>query len=118
MIVDGAIKAGECPIHGVRFNCGACPCRGCELWVARSPHDGLWRVSTPELRIARAVAHQVFDRLWRDLHWTRGQAYEWMAFELGIPAQHAHIGHLSLPGCRELVRAVTRTAPRRVVRVG
>lgn len=60
----------------------------------------------PDTRRARSAAHAAFDPLWRDGTMTRGEAYAWLASELGIDRKRCHVGMMSAVDARRVVAAV------------
>lgn len=57
---------------------------------ARSPHPD------PEVRKARVEGHEVFDMLWQDGGWSRGQAYRWLGEQMGYTF---HFGESGADDC-------------------
>jgi hypothetical protein len=86
-------------------------CQPCQAWVGCHPGTitPLGRLANAELRAAKQVAHTAFDPLWRPgrsrRHESRRQAYAWLAKELGIPRDEAHIGMFDVDLCRRTVKA-------------
>ncbi len=90
-------------------------CRPCEAWVgvhANSPrYLPLGRLADAELRKAKAAVHATFDPLWqRKLIRTpgvkkraRGDGYQWLADQLGIPFEQCHIGMFDIETCKRVV---------------
>jgi hypothetical protein len=62
----------------------------------------------PETRTARNAAHRVFDPLWRDGAMSRGEAYAWLASELGLDRKRCHIGMMTAAEARRVVAIVRR----------
>lgn len=60
-----------------------------------------------ETRLLRQRAHLSFDRIWRRGHMTRAQAYAWLARQLKVPPQKAHMGQMTDHG---LLRKVVRVS--------
>lgn len=71
--------------------------------------DGLWTEAEDDVledfdwhaldnpRVTRALkakAHKAFDRLWQSRRMTRGQAYKWLAHELGLRYDQAHMAQM------------------------
>jgi len=56
-----------------------------------------------ETREARIEAHRSFDYLWKDNGATRGQAYAWLAKQLGLSKSRCHIGEFDEEQCRRVV---------------
>lgn len=84
------------------------PCRayvGCHRYGV-GYGDGtrpLGRLANAELRIAKKTAHGVFDQIWKSGRMTRSAAYKWLAGELGIPCNEAHIGEFDVPMCNRVM---------------
>lgn len=50
------------------------------------------------------VANKVFDAFWKGQHMTRSRAYKWLAEQLDIPREDAHIGGFEMDTCEKLIR--------------
>lgn len=50
----------------------------------------------PEVRKARIEGHEVFDMLWQDGGWSRGQAYRWLEEQMGY---EFHFGEAGAEQC-------------------
>ena len=59
-----------------------------------------------ETRKKRIQAHKVFDKLWRSGEISRSEAYKFLQKTLHLPAKDAHISHLSIDECDELIHQV------------
>lgn len=87
-------------------------CRPCDAWVGCHP-DGkpLGRLANAELRRAKIAAHAAFDPLWKakmvaanvPKRYARGLAYAWLAEQLNLPVQEAHIGSFDVILCQRVV---------------
>lgn len=62
----------------------------------------LGRLANEDLRKAKSLAHRAFDRIWRDGHMTRRQAYAWLAEQLDLPGHLTHIGMFDLKMCAKV----------------
>lgn len=62
------------------------------------------RLANAELRKAKQHAHAVFDPIWREHGTSRRDAYRWLAKQLGIPFEQAHIGEFDVATCRRVVK--------------
>ena len=75
-------------------------------------HEGtrvpLGYMADAETRLLRMKAHEVFDPLWQHKLVTRDAAYDWLARQLGIPDNAAHIGRLSKPQLEAIIRKASR----------
>lgn len=63
------------------------------------------KLAKRELRQARIDAHRWFDAIWKQTELTRGQAYAWLAKQLGLSKQRCHIGNFDEEQCRRVVTA-------------
>ena len=48
---------------------------------------------------ARIAAHSAFDPLWEQFGWTRSDAYEWLADQLGIAKPDCHMLYFDEETC-------------------
>lgn len=83
------------------------PCRahvGCHRDSDALP---LGRFANAELRAAKRIAHAAFDPLWKEFGMRRGDAYSWLAEQLGIPGAKCHIGMFDVDQCRQVQKVAT-----------
>ena len=116
--VPKTVEDLKCP------NCGAPlafkqskfgPFYGCSTWRStgckgsvRANADGS-PVGLPvdeETKRARMDAHDVFDQLWKGGRMSRNQAYYWLARQMGLPHEKAHMGLFSKEECQRVVELV------------
>lgn len=64
----------------------------------------LGRLADETLRKAKSQAHRVFDRIWRENHLSRPQAYAWLSRQLGLTPAMTHIGMFTVAQCQEVER--------------
>jgi hypothetical protein len=85
-------------------------CRQCRAWVGCHPGTSrpLGRLADAELRAAKAAAHLAIDPIWQSGEMTRGEAYKWLASQIGIHRRSCHIGEFSLEQCRRTLAALSR----------
>lgn len=57
-------------------------------------------------RRMRKLAHSVFDPLWKCGEMTRGDAYTWLAEQMGIPHDQCHIGMFDAEQCQRVIHLV------------
>jgi hypothetical protein len=57
----------------------------------------LGKPADADTRAARIEVHALFDRLWKEEHMNRHQAYRWLAKQFNAP--EVHIGEFSLQDC-------------------
>jgi hypothetical protein len=55
---------------------------------------------TDDVKMARVMAHNTFDKLWKSGHMSRSQAYAWLAFEMQLSKDQAHIAKFNVQQCR------------------
>lgn len=83
-------------------------CAPCDAYVGCHPTgDGkkpLGRLADKELRRAKSDAHAAFDPLWRGGSMSRHQAYKFLAQEMGLPKDKAHIGMFDVAKCKRVVQ--------------
>jgi hypothetical protein len=63
-------------------------------------------------KAARVRAHDAFDAMWKGMGMRRDDAYRWLSKQLGLTAEEAHIGRLSIAQCEKLIAAVDATLAR------
>lgn len=94
---------------------------GCSMWFAthcpgtHSAHPDGAPMGTPAnqaTKAARIRAHDAFDRMWRGMGMCRDDAYRWMAKQLGLSYDEAHIGLFNVIQCEKLIAAVEDTLAR------
>lgn len=70
----------------------------------------LGRLATKELRVWKMKAHEAFDPLWKSREMKRGDAYGWLAGELGIRVEKCHIGMFDEAMCGRVIEACATRA--------
>ena len=82
------------------FQCQNCNARvGCHKGTTRP----LGNVANETLRLKRMETHQVFDAFWKSQGMTRTQAYKWLAQQMGLPENKAHIGGFEMDQCQQVI---------------
>jgi hypothetical protein len=87
-------------------------CRPCRAWVG--VHKGtvkpMGRLANEELRYWKKEAHASFDPLWQakvNQGWrkvkARNTTYEWLAKEMKLPIEYAHIGMFDVNQCKKVI---------------
>ncbi|MBR4122175.1 MAG: hypothetical protein IKR06_02690 [Erysipelotrichaceae bacterium] len=95
------IKANEGDISKARSRYRCPKCRMSVMTHPGTPIP-LGDMANAKIRSERILLHEKFDRLYVKMHWSRKEAYEWMARNLGIPPERAHISMLTEEECEEL----------------
>lgn len=84
-------------------------CAPCKAYVGCHPttEEPLGRLADAELRKAKIEAHAAFDPLWMHTfsRMSRGEAYAWLAAQLGVSKNECHIGMFDVDTCRRVVEA-------------
>ena len=84
-----------------------CDDPGCDGSVGCTPGGEIHGVpGDSKVKKARIEAHAVFDRLWKEGHFTRGSAYAEVGSKMGI--NPLHMGDLDAAQCREVIKIVNR----------
>lgn len=80
-------------------------CRPCHAWVGCHPGTTtpLGRLANKALRRARNRAHAAFDPIWKEGLMKRGDAYAWLADQLGIERKDCHIEMFDNAQCERVV---------------
>ena len=82
------------------YQCQNCNARvGCHKGTTRP----LGNVANEVLRLKRMEAHRVFDALWKGGRMTRTGAYRWLAGELHLRSERAHIGGFEMDQCQKVI---------------
>lgn len=83
----------------------ACEDPGCDGSIGCNSDGSIHGIpGDSKTKQARIDAHEVFDKLWKDGHYTRGGAYRVMARKMGVAI--LHIGELEEDDCRKLIDLV------------
>ena len=72
-------------------------CNDCKAMVGvhEATNQPLGLMASKETRYLRTVAHRAFDPIHEEGHYTRKQAYDWLARQLGISKWECHISWLT-----------------------
>ena len=88
------------------YQCQNCNARvGCHKGTTRP----LGNVANEVLRLKRMEAHRVFDALWTSGRMTRTGAYRWLAGELHLRPDRAHIGGFEMDQCQKVIELCEKT---------
>jgi hypothetical protein len=90
-------------------------CRVCDARVGCHPGTTypLGRLANRKLRKAKSAVHAAFDPIWRSQRFTRSEAYEWLADQLGISKANCHIGMFDLETCERALEVLNQFAESR-----
>jgi hypothetical protein len=88
-------------------------CQPCGAYVGCHPGTStpLGRLANAQLRRAKQQAHAAFDPIWRSKERSRGEAYAWLAEQLGISKNNCHIGMFDVEMCERVVSVCTPPRP-------
>ena len=80
-------------------------CQNCNARVGchRDSKRPLGNVANEVLRLKRMETHQIFDAFWRSRGMSRTAAYRWLAKQMKLPAELAHIGGFEMEQCQRLI---------------
>lgn len=78
-------------------------CTYCDARVGMHPNTDipLGILADEALRKLKNDSKKDFERIWRDQHMSRKQAYRWLAEQLGIPFAECHFGWFEADRCRQ-----------------
>lgn len=81
----------------------------CDAYVGA--HKGSDRpkgtLANKTLRAWRNNAHKAFDPIWQGGRMNRGEAYDWLAENMGLTRERTHIGEFDVEQCKQVVRIST-----------
>ena len=82
------------------YQCQNCNARvGCHKGTTRP----LGNVANETLRLKRMETHQVYDAFWKRSGMTRTQAYKWLAEQMNLTEDRAHIGSFEMYQCQMVI---------------
>lgn len=82
-------------------------CLPCKAWVGCHPgtHRPLGKPARKGLRDLRRTVHERYlDRLWKEGHMTRKQAYRWLAAQM--ETEEVHVGEFEENECYKAIRII------------
>lgn len=85
-------------------------CRGCGAHVGIHPYTNiaLGFVANFEERVARKLAKDKFNKLWRGDIEYRNRAYAWLASQMGIPRSECHFGMFGVDQCTKALEIMNQ----------
>lgn len=97
--------------YGDNPNIYLCDDPNCGAYVGVHPgtDQPLGTMADEKTRKARRLAHAAFDQIWRSGKMKRREAYEWLAYQLGISFADCHIGMFSLRRCEIVIETVIKS---------
>ena len=100
-MVYGAAAAKRLKLESEKFyQCQNCNARvGCHKGTTRP----LGSVANETLRLKRMETHQVYDAFWKRRGMTRTKAYKWLAEQLQLSEERAHIGSFEMDQCQTVI---------------
>lgn len=82
------------------YQCQNCNARvGCHKGTTRP----LGNLANEVLRLKRMETHRVYDAFWKRRGMTRTQAYKWLAEQLQLSEERAHIGSFEMDQCQMVI---------------
>ena len=81
-------------------------CGPCEAYVGthKNTKTPLGTLAKSKLRQLRKTAHSLVDPMWRSGKMTRTQVYDWIAQEMNIPKDDAHIALFNEKQCSIIIQ--------------
>lgn len=113
LVLGSVVYPHRKDLQGKRF----WACMACDAYVGC--HQGsttpFGRLANAELRRAKQAAHVAFDALWKSGKFSRREAYQWLATQLGVTSEECHIGKFDLKQCKRVVAVCPVVAPQMTV---
>ena len=78
------------------------PCRA-RVGCHKNTTKPLGRLANSKLRYWKRQAHKAFDPIWQSGDKKRSQAYRWMAREMKLDRDEAHIGLFDIDQCKQVI---------------
>jgi len=80
-------------------------CNDCDARVGCHGNSDkpMGNLANTELRLARSLAHQSFDPIWKGNYKSRTNAYSWLAYKLKISKEKCHIGMFDISTCNKTI---------------
>jgi ssDNA-binding Zn-finger/Zn-ribbon topoisomerase 1 len=95
--------------YGPFYGCSRYSETGCRGTHGAHPNGApLGTPATRAVKDARIRAHAAFDRLWANGRMPRKRAYAWLAEQLGLSRDAAHIGQFDEAQCDQVIAMVER----------
>lgn len=107
LVTGKAIYPHRADLYGKRFYL-CVPC-GAYVGCHKDTTNPLGRLANVVLRAAKVRAHAAFDPMWQGGVRRRGDAYGWLADQLGIEKKDCHIGMFDVAMCNKVVLVCQRT---------
>lgn len=81
-------------------------CLPCKAWAGCHPGGTrrVGRVANAADRALKIKAHAAFDPIWKAGRMSRGEAYSWLAKEIGVDKSDCHMGWLPNDKLNEVIR--------------
>lgn len=92
-------------------------CQPCDAYVGCHPQHPRYNptgqnpkgtLANAPLRAARKLAHQEFDKLWKDGLMSRHEAYAWLQQQTGLSKDECHMGLMNVEQCVKVVEVVRK----------
>ena len=88
-------------LHKLNFwQCEPC---GARVGTHKGTTRPLGRLADTKLRYWKMQAHSAFDPKWRETDLKRGDAYKWLADNMGVKKRDCHIGMFDVQQCKKVV---------------
>ena len=71
----------------------------------------LRNLGSDDIKLARGMAHDKFDLLWKRQLMTRREAYLWLQNAMEMTEQQAHMEQMNIEQCKQVVARVEKEFP-------
>ncbi len=86
--------------YGMVWKCRNHPHCDARVGVHRNTNIPLGRMADKQLRDLKQAVHKFFDPLWKEVGFTRTQAYNELSVRMGVPREYCHIGMFDKVACK------------------
>ena len=102
VFVDDSIVYGQS--FGMIYLCKNYPECDAHVGVHKGTNVPKGRLANKELREYKKVVHSIVDNFWRDGIMTRREFYAWMAKQMQMPEEEAHVAMFDVEQCQKAIR--------------
>lgn len=80
-------------------------CTNCNAFVSchKDSTRPMGKLANAALRMKRRETHQIFDSWWELQGMSRTQGYKWLAQQMKLPKNEAHIAQFEMDSCEQVI---------------